>query len=68
MLGEAIEETKTKLDVLKQAEASAQEQFKKGEISRQQYDKLQREIIATEQKLEKLTMEASSNVKALDKI
>lgn len=67
-LGEAIEETKTKLDALKQAEASAQEQFKKGEISRQQYDKLQREIIATEQKLEKLTSEASSNVKALDKI
>lgn len=68
LLGEAIEETKTKLDALKQAEASAQEQFKKGEISRQQYDKLQREIIATEQKLEKLTREASSNVKALDKI
>lgn len=68
LLGEAIEETKTKLDALKQAEASAQEQFKKGEISRQQYDKLQREIIATEQKLEKLTSEASSNVKALDKI
>ena len=68
LLGEAIEETKTKLDALKHAEASAQEQFKKGEISRQQYDKLQREIIATEQKLEKLTSEASSNVKALDKI
>lgn len=68
LLGEAIEETKTKLDALKQAEASAQEQFKKGEISRQRYDKLQREIIATEQKLEKLTREASSNVKALDKI
>lgn len=68
LLGEAIEETKTKLDALKKEEASAQEQFKKDEISRQQYDKLQREIIATEQKLEKLTREASSNVKALDKI
>lgn len=69
LLGEAIEETKTKLDALKKAEASAQEQFKKGDKeSRQQYEKLQREIIATEQKLEKLTREASSNVKALDKI
>lgn len=68
LLGEAIEETKTKLDALKQVEASAQEQFKKDEEGRKKYDKLQREIIATEQKLEKLTREASSNVKALDKI
>ena len=69
LLGEAIEETKTKLDALKAAEASAQEQFKKGDKeSRQKYERLQREIIATEQKLEKLTREASSNVKALDKI
>lgn len=58
LLGEAIEETKTKLDVLKQAEASAQEQFKKGELSQQQYDKLQREIIDTEQKLKSLESRA----------
>ena len=31
LLSEAITETSTKLDALKQAEANAQEQFKKGE-------------------------------------
>ena len=43
LLGEAITETSTKLDALKQAEAKAQEQFKKGELSRQEYENLHRQ-------------------------
>lgn len=63
LLAQAVEETKQKLDTLKQAEANAQEQFKQGKISQEQYDALQREIIATEQSLKKLE-EAAANSNA----
>lgn len=68
LLSEAITETSTKLDALKQAEAKAQEQFKKGELSRQEYEKLQRQIIATEQKLQSLASQASKSKKMLESI
>lgn len=68
LLGEAITETSTKLDALKQAEAKAQAQFKKGELSRQEYEKLQREVIATEQKLQSLANQASKSKRALENI
>lgn len=68
LLGEAITETSTKLDALKQAEAKAQEQFKKGELSRQEYEKLQRQVIATEQKLQSLAGQASKSKRALENI
>lgn len=51
VLAEAISNTKDKLGTLKEAEKQAQEQFEKGEISEAQYRALQREIIATESKL-----------------
>lgn len=63
LLAQAVEETKQKLETLKQAEANAQEQFKQGKISQEQYDALQREIIATEQSLKKLE-EAAANSNA----
>lgn len=53
VLAEAVGNTEEKLDTLREAEKQAQEQFKKGEISEQQYRALQREIIATEGKLDK---------------
>lgn len=63
LLSQAVEETRKKLDTLKDAEKQAQEQFAKGEISQQQYDALQREIIATEQELARLEKAAAqSNV------
>ena len=68
LLSEAITETSTKLDALKQAEAKAQEQFKKGELSRQEYEELQRQIIATEQKLQSLASQASKSKKMLESI
>ena len=57
LLKEAIANTKEKLDTLKEAQKQAQEQFEKGEITEEQYRDLQREIVATEQKLKSLTDE-----------
>lgn len=68
LLGDAVQETKTKLDALKKAEKQVQEQFQKGEVSQQQYDALQREIVATEQQLKKLEDQAKSSSVALAKI
>lgn len=68
LLGDAIEQTSTKLGALKQAEAEAQKQFQKGDLSREEYEKLQRQIIATEQKLQGLTTQTSKTKKAFDNI
>lgn len=51
ILAEAVENTRKKLDTLKEAEAQVQEQFERGEASAEQVRALQREIAATEQKL-----------------
>lgn len=51
ILAEAVENTKEKLDTLKEAERQVQEQFERGEVSAEQVRALQREIAATEQKL-----------------
>lgn len=68
LLADAVSETKTKLDTLKQAEKQVQEQFKKGEVSQQQYDGLQREIAATESELRKLETQAYKSNSAVAKI
>ena len=49
MLKDAIEATKEKLATLKTAAQQANEQLANGEITQQQYDALQREIVETEQ-------------------
>lgn len=54
LLAQAVEGTSNKLQALKDAEAQVQQQFQRGEVSREQYEALQREIIATEQQLERL--------------
>lgn len=54
LLAAAVEQTGGRLETLKQAEKQVQDQFAKGEISQAQYEALQREIIATEQSLDKL--------------
>ena len=58
LLGEAVSGTKDKLDALKTAEKQVQEQFKRGEVSQDQYEGLQREIVDTEQKLKSLETQA----------
>ena len=52
ILAEAVENTRDKLKTLKEAEAQVQEQFERGEVSVEQVRALQREIAATEQKLQ----------------
>lgn len=68
LLSQAVGETKNKLDTLKTAEAQAEEQFKNGKISQEQYDALKREIIATGQQLKKLEDQAGSANVTLQKI
>ena len=54
LLAQAVEQTGGRLEILKQAEEQAQEQFAKSKVNREQYEALQREIVATEQSLKKL--------------
>ena len=68
LLADAVGETRKKLDTLKQAEKQVQEQFKKGEVSQQQYDGLQREIAATEHVLRSLEAQAYKSNSAVAKI
>ncbi|WP_277407367.1 phage tail tape measure protein [Lacrimispora xylanisolvens] len=58
LLTDAIGETKEKLDALKTAQQQVQQQFERGEITKDQYDALQREIIETEQNLKDLEKQA----------
>lgn len=68
LLGEAIEKTKTKLDSLKEAEKQVQQQVKEGTATQEQYDKLRREIIDTENALKALETQAANSAVALVKI
>lgn len=68
LLTKAVSETGDKLKTLQQAEKQVQEQFKKGDVSQDQYESLQREIEATKQKLNKLESEAGDVESALKDI
>ena len=57
LLAESITNTKNKLETLKEAERQAEEQFKEGKISEEQYRALQREISKTENQLNSLERE-----------
>ena len=48
LLTQAVQATKEKLDTLKEAEAQVQEQFKRGEVSEEQYRALERAVAQTE--------------------
>lgn len=52
VLAEAVANTRSKLDTLREAEKQVQEQFKRGEVSEAQVRELQREIVATTRKLD----------------
>ena len=51
LLGDAVKETKEKLETLKTAAEQANTALANGEISQEQYDALQREIVETENAL-----------------
>ncbi len=54
ILAESVDNTKKKLDTLREAERQVQQQFKEGKVGEDQYRALQREVIKTEQELKKL--------------
>jgi TP901 family phage tail tape measure protein len=60
LLSAAVEETKKKLEALKEAEKQVQVEFEKGNVNEEQYRDLQREIAATEQKLKSLEDETKN--------
>ena len=68
LLAQAVGETREKLEALRLAEQQANEALAKGEISRSQYDALQREIVETEQALWDLERQAEQASVALQRI
>ena len=68
LLADNISATKQKLDALKTAQEQAKQQMESGDLGRDKYDALQREIVATEQELQNLAREAANANTALTKI
>ena len=68
LLGDAVAETKEKLATLKTAAEQANEALARGDISQEQYDALQREIVETENALKDLEQQAEQSATAVQKI
>ncbi len=68
LLADAVTATKEKLETLKTAAEQANQALANGDISQEQYDALQREIIETEQELQNLQNEAEKSHTALVKL
>ena len=66
VLADAVTNTSSKLDILKEAERQVQVQFQKGEASEAQVRALQREIIATTSKLDAYKKAAADTADSLD--
>lgn len=61
-LGEQIQNTSKKLDVLKTAQSQVEEQFRNGDISAEQYQAFQRELATTEAQLKSYEGKLMSSV------
>ena len=68
LLGDAIGQTRSKLDTLKIASDQANISLQNGEISQAQYDALQREIIETTEELRRLEEQAKQSSTAVQEI
>ncbi len=68
LLSDAVGSVKEKLEALKGAAESANDALQKGDITKSQYDALQREIIETEQDLKRLENQANKSETALQRI
>ena len=68
LLKDSISATKEKLEALKTAQEQAKAQMENGDLGKDKYDALQREIIATEQELERLAKEAANANATLNKL
>lgn len=67
-LKRAISETKDKLDILKTAEAQAKAQMESGDLGKDKYDAIQREIVETEEELKRLIRESAEADKTLSRL
>lgn len=65
LLAESVDNTSSKLSTLKDAEKQAQQQFKEGKISENQYRALEREVIKTEQEMKSLEGQGKETNKVL---
>lgn len=68
LLAESVENTKTKLDTLREAERQVEQQFQQGKVGEEQYRALQREVIKTEEQLKNLENQAEKSNVTLSKI
>lgn len=69
LLSKAVEETKTKVNALKDAKSTADKQMQNGtEINQEQYRKLQREIASSEQSIKRLDEESKKTNNTIAKI
>lgn len=68
LLGDAVKETKEKLETLRTAAEQANDALANGDITQDQYDALQCEIMETEQALERLEEQANESATAVQKI
>ena len=68
LLGDAVGQTKQRLETLKTAAQQAEKALAVGDISKEQYDALQREIAETEQELKKLETAANKSGTAVQNI
>jgi len=66
LLADAVSNSKEKLDRLKTAQEQVNEQFKKGEISEEQYRAFQREVAKAEQELKGFEKQLSTTVKTTE--
>ena len=68
LLADSVQNTKGKLDSLKEAQRQVAAQFANGQIGEDQYRAFQREVIKTEQELKKLEKQAKNSNVELSKI
>lgn len=61
LLTEKVDETKNKLQTLKDAQTEVEQQFRNGEIDQGKYEAFRRELVNTQNQLEELEREASQS-------
>lgn len=68
VLADSVDNTRKKLDTLKEAEKQVQAQFERGEVSEEQVRALQREIVKTEGKLKSYERAVDETADQLEKL
>lgn len=68
VLAKAVANTREKLDTLREAEKQVQKQFQRGEVSEEQVRALQREIVATENKMKGYEKAAKETAEAIERV